>query len=93
MYIVTGNRLVLSNCPSNMLVQAKSGSQGTPVHWTEPTATTRDGTVIPPLFKTHNPGTIFYPGTTLVTYIFLDTNSPEGYVTKCTFTVTARLCK
>ena len=89
MYISTGN--ILSNCPSNK--EAQSGSQGTPVRWTEPTAMTRDGTVIPPMFQTHYPGTYFYPGTTLVTYIFMDTTGPEGYVSKCTFTVTVRLGK
>ncbi|XP_072013340.1 scavenger receptor cysteine-rich domain-containing protein DMBT1-like [Amphiura filiformis] len=91
---IGGNRPIVSNCPTNQVVNTQSGSRGTTVHWTEPTATDRDGNSIPVLLNTHHPGSVFYPGTTIVTYVFValfvDTARTDS-LAKCTFTVTCTL--
>ncbi|PIK34618.1 putative hyalin, partial [Apostichopus japonicus] len=59
-------------------------STGTTVSWTEPTATDNPG-VVSLQSRSHAPGDFFSPGTTQVTYIFVD---PSGQTAFCIFTVT-----
>ncbi|XP_071824314.1 uncharacterized protein [Apostichopus japonicus] len=59
-------------------------STGTTVFWTEPTATDNSG-VVSLQSRSHAPGDLFSPGTTQVTYIFVD---PSGNTAFCIFTVT-----
>ncbi|PIK34616.1 hyalin [Apostichopus japonicus] len=59
-------------------------STGTTVSWTEPTATDTSG-VVSLQSRSHAPGDFFSPGTTQVTYIFVD---PSGQTAFCIFTVT-----
>lgn len=59
-------------------------SSGTAVFWTEPTATDNSG-VVSLQQRSHAPGDFFAPGTTQVTYIFID---PSGLRGNCVFTVT-----
>ncbi|XP_071821997.1 hyalin-like [Apostichopus japonicus] len=59
-------------------------STGTTVSWTEPTATDNSG-VVSLQSRSHAPGDFFSPGTTQVTYIFVD---PSGQTANCIFTVT-----
>ncbi|XP_071824324.1 uncharacterized protein [Apostichopus japonicus] len=59
-------------------------STGTTVFWTEPTATDNSG-VVSLQSRSHAPGDFFSPGTTQVTYIFVD---PSGQTAFCIFTVT-----
>ncbi|PIK56482.1 putative hyalin [Apostichopus japonicus] len=64
-------------------------STGTTVFWTEPTATDNSG-VVSLQSRSHAPGEFFSPGTTQVTYIFVD---PSGQTAFCTFTVTVTPAK
>ena len=73
---------VISGCPTNRTVSLSSGCT-MPVNWTAPTATDNCGPVA--LTSTHNPGSIFSKGTTLVTYMATD---DYGNTTTCSFNVT-----
>ncbi|PIK52768.1 hypothetical protein BSL78_10343 [Apostichopus japonicus] len=59
-------------------------STGITVSWTEPTAADNSG-VVSLQSRSHAPGDFFSPGTTQVTYIFVD---PSGQTAFCIFTVT-----
>ena len=56
---------------SDIFTTVPSGSTGTTISWTEPTATDDSG-VVTLTGRTHQPGTFFNVGTTTVTYTFTD---------------------
>ncbi|XP_038068995.1 mucin-17-like isoform X23 [Patiria miniata] len=77
-------RPVVSGCPSNINVTAM-GSLRTAVDWVEPTLGST-GQVVISVDRSHVPGSLFFLGSTPVTYTFLsDTNQ---VMSMCTFTVT-----
>lgn len=61
----------------------ESGTTGTTVTWTEPTATDASGRVSLQV-RTHAPGTFFLVGNSQVNYTFSD---PDGNEAVCAFTV------
>jgi regulation of enolase protein 1 (concanavalin A-like superfamily) len=72
---------LISNCPSNIIATATSGS-GANVNWTAPTASDNCGNVT--LTSTHNPGDLFPIGVTTVTYTADDGN---GNTATCSFDI------
>ena len=72
------------NCTDDIHTTAASGSPGTTVTWTRPTATDNSGRATL-ISETHTPGRFFNVGATSVTYTFQD---PSGNAATCTFIVT-----
>ena len=70
------------SCINDVTVSTTTGSTGTSVTWTEPTATDNAGGVT--TSRTHTPGSFFGVGTTQVTYTFTD---GSGNSASCTFNV------
>lgn len=75
---------VFVNCPTNMTVSPTANCRAI-VAWTPPTATDNCGA--PTMTTTHNPGSEFSAGTTVVTYTATDA---AGNRATCSFTVTVR---
>ncbi|XP_071945866.1 uncharacterized protein [Antedon mediterranea] len=73
---------VINDCPPDQNLTTSSGVNYTAAIWTEPTATDNAGT--PTLVSTHNSGSDFYIGETLVTYTAEDS---YGNTEICNFTV------
>lgn len=73
---------VISNCPSNMVINLGAGCDTT-VSWTAPTAADNCG--IPAFVSSHTPGSVFPLGTTNVTYTATDA---AGLISVCTFSIT-----
>lgn len=74
---------VFSNCPADIFIEAASACQAV-VSWTPPTASDNCSVT---RTSTHNPGSTFSFGTTLVTYTAKD---PSGNTSTCLFNVTVR---
>ncbi|XP_072051832.1 uncharacterized protein [Amphiura filiformis] len=75
-------RPTIMNCPEDIRLTAPVGRQVV-VDWSEPTATDDSGGLVN-TFKTHEPGSVFDTGDTLVSYTFTD---PTGNVDICRFTI------
>lgn len=75
---------VVSNCPSNISVNADQAGCTAIVTWTAPTANDNCVGAVTPT-STHNSGDSFSEGTTTVTYTFDDGN---GNTSQCSFDVT-----
>ncbi|MEW6249229.1 MAG: HYR domain-containing protein [Planctomycetota bacterium] len=76
---------VISNCPADFAVNAEAGTTSAHVWWTEPTAA--DNCTLASFVADHQPGELFPPGPTLVTYTARD---QCGNTSTCSFTVTVR---
>ncbi|XP_072042252.1 hyalin-like [Amphiura filiformis] len=70
-------------CPSDITTEIEKGTWGKSVTWIEPTATDISGKVTL-LSRTHVPGSLFYPGQSLVTYIYTD---PSHNLAACSFNI------
>ncbi len=81
--IVDNQNPVLVGCPSNMTVESGTGSCDVAVNWVSPSA--NDNCPGVDLTTTHTPGSLFGPGTTVVSYQAIDNS---GNMTSCSFTVT-----
>lgn len=81
--IVDNQNPVLVGCPSNMTVESGAGSCDVAVNWVSPSA--NDNCPGVDLTTTHTPGSLFGPGTTVVSYQAIDNS---GNMTSCSFTVT-----
>ncbi|WP_242131768.1 LamG-like jellyroll fold domain-containing protein [Aestuariivivens marinum] len=73
---------VLTNCPSNIILDNISGTCSNTATWTPPTASDNCSVT---LTSSHTPGDTFNVGTTTVTYTATD---PAGNTDTCSFTVT-----
>lgn len=73
---------VISGCPSDISVQTTLDGTPVAVTWNEPTATDDSGTV--QVAQSANPGDMFNPGTTVVTYSFTDATGNDAF---CIFEV------
>jgi len=73
---------IISNCPSNIIVNSDLGECGAVVNWTVPTYTDNCGAA---MTFTHIPGTFFPVATTTVTYTVTD---GSNNVSICSFSVT-----
>ena len=67
----------------DVIVEIPLGNEGSPVTWTEPTATDNSGTATMSS-RSHEPGAFFQVGTATVTYTFSD---PSGNEAATSFTV------
>ena len=78
---------IIINCPSDISESLETGSSFLPSSWMVPSALDlQDGKVTTRLYASHNPGDIFYVGTTTnVSYAFRD---EAGNVATCNFSVT-----
>jgi hypothetical protein len=74
---------VVTGCPADITVNADAGGCTAVVSWTSPGVTDNCGLF--DVSSTHEPGDIFSPGTTPVTYTFTDVC---GNTSLCTFDVT-----
>ena len=73
----------IENCPDNIIEWVATGNTQATVTWTPPTATDNYGT--PTLETTHDPGSTFSLGTTVVTYTAIDMVNNQA---ECVFGVT-----
>ena len=76
-------------CPRDRSVNAEIGVRGKSVSWTEPGAEDLSG-ITTQLSRSHIPGSLFYPGQTLVTYIYTD---PSHNIVACSFHINIVLGK
>jgi hypothetical protein len=74
---------ILTSCPADITVSSNEGSCDVAVSWVSPTA--NDNCPGVQLTTTHPSGSLFGPGTTVVTYQAIDNS---GNVTACSFNVT-----
>ena len=74
---------VISGCPNTVVQTVNTGTSGSAVSWTEPSATDDSGTATLTQ-RTNAPGSFFVIGTTTVTYAFSD---PSGNTATCSFNV------
>ena len=72
-------------CPEDILVTILSGTtNGATVEWIEPVATDNSGNAPNLVSQTHQSGSFFILGSTIVTYQFADNS---GNVGSCSFSV------
>ncbi|XP_022107711.1 uncharacterized protein LOC110988484 isoform X2 [Acanthaster planci] len=74
---------VITNCPSDVMLNVTHPSGVAVGVWVEPTAVS-GREVVPFSERTRRPGSSFGEGTTVVTYVFRDS---KGYEATCSFTV------
>ncbi|XP_072042250.1 hyalin-like isoform X2 [Amphiura filiformis] len=74
------------SCPRDMVIEIEKGAWGKSVTWPEPRATDVSGNV-KLLYRTHVPGSLFYPGQSLVTYTYTD---PSHNLAACSFNINTR---
>lgn len=84
--VVAGSNPILSNCPSNISVDAPGNDCMAPIAWTLPTAIDACGAVAITPVPSQAPGN-FMVGTTTVVYTATD---PSGNTATCSFTVVVR---
>jgi gliding motility-associated-like protein len=80
--VIDNSTPLISGCNATDIFAIADGSCGSSVSWTIPTATDNCGT--PTLVGSHDPGDIFFPGTTVVTYTATDL---AGNISTCIFNV------
>ena len=74
---------MLTNCPSNIVIELPQTKCDTIISWTPPTAT--DNCRLDSLNTTHAPGSSFSPGQTIITYTAKD---QSGNTATCSFSAT-----
>lgn len=75
---------VISACPENIEEETSLEVQSCFATWTDPIVSDNSG-IVSRLSQSHQPGSQFPPGTTVVMYTYGD---PTGNTAVCTFTVT-----
>ncbi|XP_072013682.1 uncharacterized protein [Amphiura filiformis] len=78
---------IISGCPGSASYPVAFGTPSRSVTWIEPTAFDNSGGE-PNVVKSHEPGQIFFVGTTQVTYTFTDNSANQA---QCSFTVTVAI--
>jgi HYR domain len=84
--VIDNTKPIIAGCPANISLTSNAGNPATCsqiVTWAAPTA--EDNCGIASFASTHNPGTVFLLGTTIVTYTATDIH---GNTQTCSFTVT-----
>ncbi|SMG13027.1 gliding motility-associated C-terminal domain-containing protein [Marivirga sericea] len=81
--VIDESELIVSNCPENIVIRADNNTGTTAVTWEEPTATTACSDIV--VNASHEPGSSFDVGTTIVRYNF---TTEAGKSSECSFEVT-----